>query len=284
MTLEREIERRIVGRSAAMQEVRGRVLALSRLQVPVLVRGDAGTGRTHVARALHAASGASGGPLCVAGNGEAAPAIARKTVLLEEVAALAPTDQARWLALLRRSEGGEGGAPLRILATTAHDLGRAVREGALSPELREQLERFTLELPPLRDRTGDVADLARALGDRAAGRMGRPRVDWTREALRLLAAQSWPGNVRELASLVDRLVAFDSDGRIGRGAVARLLAESPVGVASSRRTALRRQRDELAHAIDETGGNLAEVARRLNMSRGGVIYRAQKFGLLPRKA
>jgi DNA-binding NtrC family response regulator len=266
--------------------VRERVRALARLQVPVLIRGDAGTGRSHVARVLHAAGAAGGGlsvidaRLAPSGGAEAPP---RRSVLLEGVESLSAPEQARWHELLRRSEEGAAGAPRRILASTCRDLRALAREDGFDAELSRSLERFSIELPPLRDRPEDVPDLARALAERAAGGMGRERVSFTRDALRLLAAQAWPGNVRELASLVERLVAFDTGGRIGRADVAVLLAEAPAGVASSRRAALHHQREELARAIDEAGGNLAEVARQLRMSRGGVIYRAQKFGLLPKR-
>jgi DNA-binding NtrC family response regulator len=284
---EREIERRIVGRSAAMQVVRDRVRALARLSVPVLIRGEAGTGLTHVARTLHAAAAPGAGGLYVFDArrpGSPPGSLARKTLLIEEVGALPAPEQARWHEQLRRSETGAEGAPRRIFVTSSRELSRLVAEVGFAAELRDRLERFRIDLPPLRERREDVPDLVRALGERAAGGLGRERVQWTREALRLLAAQSWPGNLRELAALVERLVAFDTEGRIGRARVAALLEESPSGVASSRLEALRRQREELARAIEETGGNLAEVARRLRMSRGGVIYRAQKFGLLPRRA
>ena len=68
-----------------------------------------------------------------------------------------------------------------------------------------------------------------------------------------------------------------------RAEVGAVLDESSLGVVSSRQLHDRRQREELIVLIDEAGGNLAEVARRLEMSRGGVIYRAQKFGLLSRR-
>ncbi len=285
--LAQELSRKIAGRSPAMQILRERVLALASLDVPVLIRGDTGTGRTHVARALHSAVASQKSRLVTIACGDAASARAvppaNRGVFLEEVDALARPEQARWCELLRRSVEQQEGGPRRVLASSARDLSALARDGDFDPELATRLQRFTLVLPPLRDRRRDVAELSRALADRAAGRMGRARVSWTREALRLLGAQSWPGNVRELASAVERLVAFNSDGRISRAQVATLLDENPVSVVSSRRSALRRQREELMALIDEAGGNLAEVARRLDMSRGGVIYRAQKFGLLPKR-
>jgi DNA-binding NtrC family response regulator len=282
-----DVTRRIAGRSPAAQTLRERVLALASLDVPVLIRGEPGSGRSHLARALYAAGPTDRHGLvsvhCADADAASRVPPPRGVVLLDEVAALAPPAQARWCELLRRSEEGADAAPRRILASSARDLVSLAKEGRFDAELARRLSRFTLELPPLRDRRQDVPELVRALADRAATRMGRSRAEFTREALRLLAAQSWPGNLPELESLVERLVAFSGGLRITRARVAELLAEAPAGVASSRHSASRRQREELAALIEDAGGNLAEVARRLDMSRGGVIYRAQKFGLLPKR-
>ena len=268
--LVQEVERRIAGRSPAMQRLRERLLALATLRVPVLVRGDRGTGRRHVARVLHAASRLADTAWVAIACAEevAATPVARKVVFLDEVAALPATEQARWCELLRRSEEGIDGGPQRVIASSTRDLVALARDGGFDAAFAARLQRFTVELPPLRDRREDVTDLARVLADRAASAMGRSRLHWTREALRVLAAQSWPGNVRELATLVERLVAFSTDGRITRAQVVSVLDEAPVGVVFSRRSRSRRQREELIALIDESGGNLAEVARRLDMSRG----------------
>lgn len=281
---EREIEDRIAGRSAAMQRVRQRALALCSLRLPVLLRGEPGTGRRHVARVLHTLGGATRDLVVV--RPDQAPARApeaRRAYFLEEVTQLPPAEQARWSELARRVEQGREDAPLRIFAASAFDLARLARSGEFDAAFAGRLLRFSLDLPPLRERPEDVPDLARALAERAADRIGRPRVTLTAPALRQLARQSWPGNVRELAAVIERLVAFCRGERIGRADVAAVIDEAPLGVVSSRRLHHRRQREELIALIDEAGGNLAEVARRLRMSRGGVIYRAQKFGLLPRR-
>jgi DNA-binding NtrC family response regulator len=154
---------------------------------------------------------------------------------------------------------------------------------ALDPYLAERLGRFNLNLPPLRERREDVAPLARTLTDRAAARLRGNRARLTSGALTLLAAQTWPGNVRELSIAIEKLVAFCSGTQITRSQVRSLLDENPKGVVSSRRLQTQQQREELIELIKKTGGNLAEVARQLDMSRGGVIYRAQKFGLLPKR-
>ena len=78
-------------------------------------------------------------------------------------------------------------------------------------------------------------------------------------------------------------MAFSPEGIVTQRVVSFILEEAPAGVVTLRQDALRRQRDELIAILDATGGNLAEAARRMSMSRGAVIYRAQKFGLLPKR-
>jgi transcriptional regulator of acetoin/glycerol metabolism len=90
--------------------------------------------------------------------------------------------------------------------------------------------------------------------------------------------------VRELKAVIERLVVFAHDGRITRDHVRSVLDEKATTVASLRRASEERQRRELMELLQETGGNLAEAARRLGMSRGAVIYRAQKFRLLPNRS
>jgi transcriptional regulator of acetoin/glycerol metabolism len=90
--------------------------------------------------------------------------------------------------------------------------------------------------------------------------------------------------VSHLAAVVEKLVAFSPNGLVTRRIVSSILAESPASVDALRQVAQRRQRDELVGILDQTGGNLAEAARRMGMSRGAVIYRAQKFGLLAKQS
>ncbi len=265
-----------------MQRVRERVAALARLSVPVLVRGEEGSGRTHVVGVLRELRGEAGAEVATLRSGDRrllAPLDSRRSNVLDEVARLSPVEQARWRdALLAPGRA----ARTSIYATTTEDLALLVRQDAFDPALADALGRFAIALPPLRDRRDDLPELAAELALRACARLGREPVVLTRAALRLLQAQSWPGNVRELAFSIERLVAFAAGPRIERGHVEALFEDSPRSVVATRRARSRRQRDELQKLIDETGGNLAEVARRLEMSRGGVIYRAQKFGLMRR--
>ena len=273
---------RIVGRSAAMQRVRERVAALARLSVPVLVRGEEGSGRSHVIGVLRELRGEAGRELLLLRSGDRrllAPVDSRRSLVLDEVARLSQVEQARWRDALPAA-GRE--AAVTLYATTTEDLALLARRESFDPLLAETLGRFTIALPALRDRREDLPELGAELAQRACARLGREPVALSRAALRLLQAHSWPGNVRELAFQIERLVAFSIGPRIERSHVEALFEESPRSVVATRRARSSRQREELQRLIDETGGNLAEVARRLEMSRGGVIYRAQKFGLMRR--
>jgi two-component system response regulator AtoC len=271
---------RIVGRSAAIARVRERVAALARLSVPVLVRGEEGSGRSHVLAVLRELRGETpeqGWTLRAGDRRLLAPLDGRRSVTLDEVAQLSALEQVRWRDALHESAGAKRPA---LYATSSDDLLEHARRGSFEPALAEALSRFAIAVPPLRERREDLPELAASLALRACAQLRREPVSFSRAALRLLQAQSWPGNVRELAAAIERLVAFAAGPRIERGHVEALFEETPRSVGATRSARTRRQREELLRLIDETGGNLAEVARRLEMSRGGVIYRAQKFGLM----
>jgi DNA-binding NtrC family response regulator len=274
----------VAGRSPAMRRVRERIRALASLRVPVLVRGEPGAGRDQVARAIHLTSGNGDAPLVPVRAGAAAPAprvAPGGAFFLDEIGRFSPAEQAHWFERLRAWDAEAGAAP-RVLASASEDLAERASASAFHPGLAERLQRFTILLPPLRERREDVAQLAPLIATRIGAAMGRPAVQLDRGALALLRAQQWPGNVRELAAILERLVAFSPDGAITRERVREVLGESPDSVDSLRLRREAQQREELIALLTACRGNLAEVGRRLGLSRGAVIYRAQKHGLLPK--
>jgi DNA-binding NtrC family response regulator len=276
---------RIVGKSAAMRRLRDRVRALAPLQVPVLVSGELGTGHDHVLRCLHELRRGDGAKLVTVASGDAG-ALRRPTpgvaYYLDEVGSFTPAQQLHWFERLCESERAEPGGTFRIFASTSEDISLRAREGSFYPVFAERLLRFQVPIAPLRERTGDIGLLVSHLADRIGKEMGRERVRFDRSAVALLRSLAWPGNVRELAQVVEKLVAFSPSGDVTRERVREVLGESPDSVASLRQQRSQQQREELVALLEICGGNLAEVARRMGISRGAVIYRAQKHGLLPR--
>jgi DNA-binding NtrC family response regulator len=279
------LEERVVGKSAAMRRVRERIRAVAPLRVPVLVIGEQGSGRDSVVEAVQAASEHNDAPLARFPSGTGGqPKLPTKPSVyyLDQVEKLTPLEQAYWFDLLREGIPRANPPILRVLASSGSDLGVQIREAGFHRRLADQLLRFTIGLVPLRDRIDDIAQLAPLLANRVGRRIGREEIRLDRGALTLLKAQQWQDNVRELESVVEKLVAFSSTGVITRDHVQQILGESPDNVSSLRSRRSEKQREELIELLEACGGNLAEVARRLEISRGAVIYRAQKYGLMPR--
>ena len=214
--------------------------------VPILLLGETGTGKTLVARLIHESSGRVGGPF-VAINCAALPESLfeselfghrrgaftgahedraglletghRGTVLLDEVGDLPAAQQAKLLTVLEEGEVRPVGArsavavDVRLVSATASPLERRVREGTFRRDLFHRLALVTLRLPPLRERSEDLPGLAAHFLRKAARRhgLGTPRLD--PPALALLVAHPWPGNVRELAHALEAaLILGGADG------------------------------------------------------------------------
>jgi len=231
-------ESMIVGTHPEIVEVYKAVARVAPLPVPVLIRGETGTGKELVARALHVFGANPAGPF-VALNCGAIPdtlleselfghrkgaftgadrdhrgAIEQAsggTVFLDEVSELTPLLQVKLLRFLQEGEirplGAESVIAVsgRVVAATNRDLRRAVDEGRLREDFYYRLGAYEVVLPPLRDRRSDIPLLVEHFRDRTARRLGLEDLPGPSEqSLAVLAAHSWPGNVRELENVVQR--------------------------------------------------------------------------------
>jgi two-component system response regulator AtoC len=315
---ERATGRALVGDSPAMRALLGRIERLAPRDVTVLVRGETGTGKELVATLLHALGPRADGPLvrfnCAAIPAELADAElfghargaftgateARAgyvagadggTLVLDEVGELPLAIQAK---LLRAVQDGEvqpvGGAPrkvdVRIIACTHRDLAAEARAGRFREDLYFRLAVVELEVPPLRDRAGDVPALARAFAARLGAR-GGVDVRLSDDLLAALAAHPWPGNVRELENTIARLVAEADGGVIDAAALAAPpppAATSTAAPAAAAGLPFRARVDAferalITEAMTAAGGNRAEAARRLGLSRVTLLDRMKRLGL-----
>lgn len=239
---------RLVGQDRALLRAIDFGLAMARGAAPVLITGEAGTGRELMGRAIHSASGRRGRLVTVECRGVAPEVLASDlfghaqeagqqgrigrleeaaggTLLLREITALPQPDQARLAAYLRSGRAVRlgAGAPsspgTRILATSSEDLGRAVTEGRFRADLATALGRVRLEMPPLRHRLGDIPALAEAFAEASATANGLPPRPFTPAALHRLAGWRWPGNIRELEDLVYRAVLLSPGATIDTDAL-----------------------------------------------------------------
>ena len=230
----------LVGRSPAMQDIFRALARLMQTDLTVMITGESGTGKELVARALHDFGKRKVGPF-VAINMAAIPrdlieselfghekgaftgATARSvgrfeqaeggTLFLDEIGDMPMEAQTRLLRVLQQGEyttvGGR--APIktnvRIVAATNKDLRTAIQSGAFRDDLYFRLNVVPLRLPPLRERTEDIPDLARHFFVRGAAE-GLPIKSLDSGALDKLRRYSWPGNIRELENLTRRLAAL----------------------------------------------------------------------------
>jgi DNA-binding NtrC family response regulator len=248
--------RAIIGSSTGMERVRRLVDRVAESSSTVLIRGETGTGKEMVARALHQMSSRRAEPF-VAVNCSALPGTlieslifghergaftgAEKrtrgqlelagggTILLDEIAEMPTELQAKLLRVLEdrrfRPLGAEGELPLRarVLAATHVDLEQRIQEGRFRQDLFYRLNVVTVFLPPLFDRADDLVELIAAFTSEMARKLR-----FTDEAIAWLMRRQWPGNVRELRNVLERLALLADDDLIDVPVLEELAAERPV--------------------------------------------------------
>lgn len=220
----------LVGRTPAMQALYRLVARVMNTEMPVLISGESGTGKSLIARAIHDFSDRRTLPFVVAqaadlqGMDGPSAVLARArggTLVFDEVGDFDPATQAR---IVRMLDALSDTAP-RVLATSQADLVQAMEAGRFRQDLYYRLAGVTLTVPSLRERVEDIPLLAEHfLGRTEPGgtaRRLRP------EALDLIRAYSWPGNVRQLENTIRRLAVTSADEEIGRAEVETVLSNQP---------------------------------------------------------
>lgn len=221
----------LVGRTPAMQELYRLVARVMNTDLPVLITGESGTGKSLVARAVHDFSDRRSMPFVVASVGDFTgidgPAVMLSkarggTILFDEVGDLDPEAQVR---IVRMLDALGDGAP-RVMATTQGDLGQRMEAGHFRQDLFYRLAGVTLTVPSLRERVEDIPLLAEHFLLKAE-RDGLPLRVFSDEAMGLIRRYSWPGNVRQLENTVRRLTLTGGEGEIGRDEAEAVLGNQP---------------------------------------------------------
>jgi DNA-binding NtrC family response regulator len=270
----------LAGSSSSIRRVREQIGRLAPLAVPVLVRGECDRGRASVVAELHAHGPWARDPLvCVDASAGAATLPATGCVHLVGVERLSTSEQLRWLQALREGADREEAPPFRLLASTTADLGALARFGSFDPELALCLSHDVIQVPALRERLDDLRELVPALVRRLARHGGLHDVRVPAPIVTSLRTHPWPGNLDQLLGVLQHAVQRARRGAIALEDVESALRDPASGPGSLRDLLTRRQRDELARLFDDCHGNLAEMARRLGVSRGSVVYRLHKLGL-----
>jgi DNA-binding NtrC family response regulator len=213
--------------SPAMREAVQILARVANHDVPVLLRGEHGSGKSMLAHALHAASSRRARPLTVVDcqavqsdvkvSGSALVAKLEQavggTILFEEVGSLPDRLQVVVASLIERHCSNGGLADLRLLATSHRDLEEAVRGNRFREDLLTRLNVVEVHVPALRERREDILPLAMKFLDAFTRNAGLADAELTPGAQRALLMYAWPGNIRELRNVIQRALVFS------RGAV-----------------------------------------------------------------
>jgi len=221
----------LVGRTPAMQALYRLVARVMNTDLPVLITGESGTGKSLIARAIHDFSDRRTLPFVVAGAGDLATMEGPATVLsrarggsilFDEVGDLDEDAQAR---IVRMLDSFTDNAP-RIMASSQSNLAHRMEIGVFRQDLFYRLGGVTISVPSLRERVDDIALLTAHFLQRAE-RDGLPTRRFSDGALDLIRSYSWPGNVRQLENTVRRIVITGTEDEISRAEAEGVLGNQP---------------------------------------------------------
>ena len=290
----------VIAGSAEMLKICRHIQKIAPTNTNVLLLGENGTGKELLARALHELSPRANGPFvtinCAAitdvllqnelfGYEKGAFAGATRqvrgkiehahggTLMLDEVSALSLPLQAKVLRFLQERViervGGRKLIPVdvRLICATHRDLAALIEEGLLRQDLYSRISEVAIQIPPLRERAGDVLLIARMLLNLYGQQLGRPRLRFAPDVLQALEAHPWPGNVRELENRLKRAVMLSESDQI----TARDL-ELETGEVSTSPLDLRQARERAEHqvlqqALAYTNNNVSHAAELLGITR-----------------
>jgi two-component system response regulator AtoC len=278
----------------------------------VLITGESGTGKDHLARVIHELGPRRDAPYlkidCASlpqelveselfghERGAFTGAVERKlgrlemagagTIVLDEVAALSAATQSKLLRVLeeRRFERLGGTETLsiaaRVIALTNADLKHAVSAGTFREDLYFRLGVLTIKVPALRERRADILPLAEHLLARLAAVHGRPGITLSETARKTLQAFDWPGNVRQLKNAIERALVFASNSTLEPSDLPDEIRSTESGIAATMRSLEEIEREVIKATLEATHYKISRSAEILGISRKTLLDKRKRYGL-----
>jgi DNA-binding NtrC family response regulator len=301
-----------IAEDSASQAVLELARKVAETATTLLITGESGTGKDHLARLIHELGPRRDAPFlkidCASlpqelveselfghERGAFTGAVERKlgrlemadagTIVLDEVAALSPATQSKLLRVLEERQferlGGTETITIsaRLIALTNADLARLVSEGSFREDLYFRLSVLTIPVPALRARPADILPLANALLERGARVHGRTGVSFSEAVEKMLGTYPWPGNVRELRNAIERALVFSG----GAALIPEDFPESVRTAESALGGALRSledmERDAIRATLEATRYKIGKSAQILGISRKTLLDKRKKYGL-----
>ncbi|MDR3187776.1 MAG: sigma-54 dependent transcriptional regulator [Prevotellaceae bacterium] len=303
----------ITGKSAAAKQMLEHVRLVAPTQLSVMILGESGTGKEYVARAIHAGSRRSAAPFLAVDCGSLSKelasselfghlkgaftsAIADKkgvfeqaeagTVFFDEVGNLSYDVQAQLLRVLQERKVRPVGSAtdlsvdVRIITATNENLETAIARGRFREDLYHRLNEFSITVPALRERAGDIDLFAAHFLEEANAELGKQVRGIAKDALQMLRAHRWSGNLRELRNVVRRAALFAQSGEIlpEHLPILATLRQPPAAADS---LALRdpNERQHIEEALKKAHGNKSLAAHLLQVDRKTLYNKMHRHGL-----
>ena len=311
LTLSEGLEGKLVGHAPAVARVRQLITEIADSPVDVLIRGETGTGKEVVARALHDHSRRRSAPYVALNCGGLPDSLldselfghepgaftgAQKrrigriehanggTLFLDELESMPMGVQVKLLRVLQERcierLGSNQSIPVdvRVVAATKDDLLARAQQGSFRADLVYRLNVVNIELPALRERREDIPMLLEHFMLLAASRYGRPEPRLPQAQLRQLMARDWPGNVRELRNVADALVLGVGPQWVSPHA-APADAGAELGEPGLADTVDQFERSLIADALERHAGNVGQTAKALGVPKTTLVDKIKKYGL-----
>jgi len=299
----------LIGASPCMQQLFGVIEEVAKVDSPVLLRGETGTGKELVAKAIHSKSTRCYSPFIPINCGAFTETLleselfghergaftgalqGRKgriemahggTLFLDEIGEIPLKMQVDLLRVLeerifhRVGGGKEISVDFRLVCATHRDLAKEIERGAFRQDFYYRLNVIELEVPPLRLRTDDICVLAQHFLDRFRGETNRPVIGIQKQGLDLLTSYDWPGNVRELENAMERAVVLAKGRYLTRDDFAFLFRTAGHAVAQSLR---ENEKQHVERILNLCNWNITKAAGILEVSRITLHSKINKYGL-----
>jgi two-component system, NtrC family, response regulator HydG len=300
----------VVGKSPAMRRVLEQVAMVSASDTTALIRGESGTGKELIARAIHANSPRRYLPIVVVNCGALSEGVLESelfghekgaftgahyrrkgkfemadggTLFLDEIGDISLKTQVDLLRVLEEKKitrvGGNAAIPVdfRLIAATNKNLEAMNAEGKFREDLYYRVNVFSIAIPPLRERREDIAPLAEHFLRRFAQSMNKPITGITLETRELMRGFDWPGNVRELQNAVERALLVCKTKEIQPSDLP-LQVSGSRGIATNGKSLSDVERQHVKNVLEETGWNVYQAARLLEIDRVTLYNKIKKYG------
>ena len=299
----------IIGESPEMQKVTELIHTVAMTDTTVMIRGESGTGKELVARAIHNNSTRKYFPIITVNCGAMTESLLESelfghergaftgaqyrrkgkveladggTLFLDEIGNIDAKTQMDLLRVIETKQFTRVGgtevihSDFRVICATNRDLEKAVKEGSFREDLYYRLNVFTIELPPLRGRRGDIARLAHYFLEKYVRQMNKAIQGFTPPAMLALKAYDWPGNVRELENAIERAVVVSKGPMIERE---HLPLQSMVPSTNGGKKLEDVETRHIDLVLKECGWNVTKAASVLGIDRVTLYHKIERYGL-----